>query len=322
MTLTKEQREERRQFIGASDVPIILGLSPYKGKDPKHLYAEKYQGLELPEDEDESEEQEWGHLLEAAILKRYAEKLQVQYPGAALNAPCPRRIHPTLPWAACTPDGEVYHDAESWGVDGKNVGAYNGEGWGPDGSSIVPVHIEAQMRWSMFVTGRSRWDVARLLGGNRFRMYTILRDETWEVEALKTVNAFRAGYFVDGSPIPEWRPAPVLVNDVVRPVEETGIELILARDEAQRMLEEAEEHFSRCDRELKKFIGTDKGIQGGEWRALYLPCKGKTTTDWKAVAERLKGQVEIRQFLQAIHENTKVGQPYRRLTVSHTKETA
>src|SRR3990167_10286820 len=62
--------EARRQGLGASDAPVILGLSPWK--TPLALYAEKL-GLEIEEPE-QTEAMAWGLRLQPVIIAAFQEQ--------------------------------------------------------------------------------------------------------------------------------------------------------------------------------------------------------------------------------------------------------
>lgn len=63
MTITAAQLEARRGWIGASDVPVIVGVSPWK--DPFTLWAEETGKVPVAEAGDAAK---WGNLLEPVIL--------------------------------------------------------------------------------------------------------------------------------------------------------------------------------------------------------------------------------------------------------------
>lgn len=72
MTITAEQRERRRRYLGASDTPAILGLSPWA--TPADVYWSKVGPLKY---DAPTEAMQTGNRLEASIVSFAAERLGV-----------------------------------------------------------------------------------------------------------------------------------------------------------------------------------------------------------------------------------------------------
>jgi putative phage-type endonuclease len=93
---------ERHRYICASDVAAILGV-PGAYKSAFALWWQKTQGWASDE---QAEEQEWGHRLEDAVARKFAEnhpELKVRKPPASLWA------SDKHDWMACTPDRLATH---------------------------------------------------------------------------------------------------------------------------------------------------------------------------------------------------------------------
>jgi len=165
---------ERRQWletvgIGGSDVPAILGVSPFN--TATDIWLKK-----LGESDPFVDNQytRWGVLLEDDIAEFYRQ----ENPGVELvESDTVERPHATRSLVTfCTPDRIVRVNDNGavtrWGLECKNKGYSQKSKWGPSGSRIIPVDIAAQVYWSMWVTGMDRWDVAVLIGGNDWRQYS------------------------------------------------------------------------------------------------------------------------------------------------------
>jgi putative phage-type endonuclease len=87
-----------------------------------------------------------------------ARQLYANATGHDVAIPPCSEYHPSIPWARATPDGRV--SAEHL-VQIKVVGYFVGRRWRRDG---IPLEIEAQVQWEMFVTGAQRNDLAVLSG--------------------------------------------------------------------------------------------------------------------------------------------------------------
>lgn len=152
--------EQRRLGIGGSDAPAIMGLS--KWRTPLSVWLDKTGQIEAA---DESEPMRWGTLLEPVIRQEYATRT-----GRAVVTPGLIR-HPDHEFIIGTPDGIA--------DDGRIVEiktARSGDGWGEPGSDQVPDDYLIQVQHYMMLSGAALADVAVLIGGSDFRVYTVPAD--------------------------------------------------------------------------------------------------------------------------------------------------
>jgi putative phage-type endonuclease len=158
--LTPEQLEQRKSGLGGSDAAAALGLSPWK--TPLALYLEKRGELGPV---DETEAMRWGSIHEPAILNAYAERA-----GVPLVAHPPLIRHPQYPWMFASLDARTGERV----VEAKT--ARSAEDWGEPGSDEIPEAYLLQVQHYMLVTALPIADVAALIGGNDFRIYTVEAD--------------------------------------------------------------------------------------------------------------------------------------------------
>lgn len=156
--------EQRRTFLGASDVPAVLGLSPYR--TPLDVWAEKV-GLIVP-GVGGSLATELGHELEDLIARKWSE----QHPTADVQHALVTVRHPDLPWLAASTDREVDGDGL---LECKLVGGRQTARW----DAGVPADVRAQCVAQMAVTGRRWVDVCSLHAGNGWehRIERVQRDD-------------------------------------------------------------------------------------------------------------------------------------------------
>jgi putative phage-type endonuclease len=151
--------------VGGSDAGTIAGLNPYK--TPQELYAEKRGEIPLADLTDNAAVQ-WGIRLEDVIADRYAEVTGCK---VRRNNRCLR--HPQYPFMIAHLDREV--------VGGRilecKTTRFGGDQWGEEGTDQVPEHYLLQCQHYLAVTGREVADLAVLIGGQDFRIYTISRDD-------------------------------------------------------------------------------------------------------------------------------------------------
>lgn len=177
--------EARRSFLGASDVPAVLGLSPYRG--PLDVWAEKV-GLIEPGTAG-SLATRLGHELEDMIARLWAE----EHPDADVRHDAVTIRHPEHPWLAASTDREVGSDGL---LECKLVGAGTTAQW-DDG---VPAHVIAQCHTQLAVTGRRWVDVCSLHAGRRWehRVQRIDRDDRAIGEMVDKLSGWWHGYVVTG----------------------------------------------------------------------------------------------------------------------------
>jgi putative phage-type endonuclease len=151
---------ERRTGIGGSDVAPIMGLS--KWATPLSVYLDKI-GEGQPVEETPA--MRWGTALEPVILSAYRD----QTGFATIPVPVLLR-HDKHPFVIGTPDGIAVDRI----VEAKT--ARSAEGWGEPGSDEIPEPYILQVQHYMMLTGKALADVAVLIGGSDFRVYTIPAD--------------------------------------------------------------------------------------------------------------------------------------------------
>ncbi len=172
----QEWLEARRTGIGASDMPVILGLSPFKSA--LQLYHEKI-GMNT-ETAGELEWLYWGNELQNPIAKRYAEVT-----GRPVTvSPDPYTIHWSEdlrhPYLFATLDAQarrgIIEGDDRSGEDGaleiKNASVYVGDKW----TDEPPVDYQVQNQHQQLVGAFGWGSIAALIGGNRFLWADIERN--------------------------------------------------------------------------------------------------------------------------------------------------
>jgi putative phage-type endonuclease len=157
-----EWLEQRRHGIGGSDAAAALGLSPWK--TPLSLYLEKT-GDARPFRDNES--MLWGRVLEPAIRAEYTRRTGIACASGA------QLTHPKYPWMRATLDG-LSNERQPRVVEIKT--ARTDRGWGEPGTDDVPQTYLLQCVHYMVVTGAQLADIALLVGGQDFRIYTVQRN--------------------------------------------------------------------------------------------------------------------------------------------------
>ena len=156
--------KERRNGIGASDAPAILGISPFAS--PLSIAAAK-QGLQA--DDPETELQRWGRLVEPAMIAAFRDETGwLAEPSGKMYRSTTRHRE----FMMVTLDGAVQRDDGKVGAIECKLKIFGGREWEEEG---IPEHVDCQVQHGMDVMG---WDFAVVLGlldGYRLRWRVVER---------------------------------------------------------------------------------------------------------------------------------------------------
>ena len=233
----------RTQSIGASDAAAALGLSRYK--TPYDLYREKT-GEADPDDLDGNEAVEIGLLAEPMIATLYERRTghRVQHVRAILQ-------HPEHHYLTCNLDGRVFGEERL--VEKKTAG-FTSRGfidaeWGEDGTDQIPTHHFVQAQAQLAVTGFAVNDVAALLAGIGFRIYTVRRNDEFIALMIERLAEF-------WSYVERREPPPVTTLEEVRKRFPQHVPLPIEADDAAqsayRILLDAKQRIKAAEADEKR----------------------------------------------------------------------
>ena len=171
MALTEDQMNQRSKSIGGSDVPAILGISPFKSAGD--VFVEKTQRVEQVT----NSAMEAGHKLEPAVIDWAMDRLLIRNKSwSSANVRRTKYLssegrqvpaHANLDFMFLTPKvGRCGLEAKTTSVP---------FGWGEQGTDEVPPHILAQCLWQAMVADLNIVYVGVLIADRGFhmRMYEI-----------------------------------------------------------------------------------------------------------------------------------------------------
>jgi putative phage-type endonuclease len=204
-----EWLEARRQGITASEIAIVMGLSPYSS--PYALYWRKRGDLPAEEDKAVFER---GHVLEPYIAMKFEKRhpeFRAEGDGRSLYA------HQERPWQLATPDRLLFECQPSSYVGNQPLAVLEAktdageDTWGDEGTDEIPVHYRCQVLWQMDVMGVTTGYVACLLMRQwKIRVYELTMDgqarddlELMDREARRFLQRIDRG----DPPEVDWRPA-------------------------------------------------------------------------------------------------------------------
>lgn len=185
--------EGRRAGIGGSDIAAIVGLS--KWRTAYDIWLDKTGQAEEQED---NERMYWGRVLEDIVAKEYQTRTErkVQRVNAQL-------IHPSHSWMMANLDRAVINPEISGTVrwkDGrlttdrilecKTGDARTAQMWGEEGSDFAPDYYVVQCQWYAAVCNVAFVDLAVLIGGNDYRVFTIARDDELIADLMEEGEKF------------------------------------------------------------------------------------------------------------------------------------
>lgn len=188
--ISREQwLEYRRTGLGGSDAAVVVGLTPYRSKI--ELWADKTG--RMPETED-NEAMRTGRDLEQYVAERFCE---------AAGKKVRRRNyifqHDEYDFITANVDREIV--GENAGLECKTTSAFAKSDFD---SGEIPLYYYCQCCHYMNVMGYDRMYLAVLIGGQRFRWFTIEKNEQECAELLKAEIAFWNDYIkLDIRPEPD-----------------------------------------------------------------------------------------------------------------------
>jgi len=247
-------RARQQNGVGASESPIICGMSPY-GSIVK-LYGQK---LGLIDPDDETEAMRWGKKLEPLILDEYRHETgRVAYGSNVLLQSL------SCPWMLATPDGEQCAEDH----DGPGIVQVKNTDLASDWKEGVPRRVWVQMQHEMMVTGLDWGTAVALLNRGKLVWADVERDDRFIDETLvprcdefwkRVVN--REGiptHWIDGSAdtydalkamFPE-----KLVGETA-PLDGELIDVHINMHELKTTVAEAEREIKRLENQLRLAIG-------------------------------------------------------------------
>lgn len=268
-----EWHAARRQLITATDIPVLLGLSPWKCE--ADLAAEK---LGQREPEESNTRMRVGSALEDLIAALYAEERGVKV----------RRVRglwrsSDIAWAGASPDATVVGSSALLEI--KWTGSRNRFADG------LPQDVEAQARWQAMVGDVPAVDVATLtVGDDALRVFPVERDRRLEQDLVAIAADFRrrleaGGPFEESNESLKRRYPRDNGAEMTADAELAAWVRELVGLRSQRKdISEAEE---RLEAAIKGRMGEVALLRGDGFRVSWKRSKDSEATDWKALAEHL-----------------------------------
>ena len=152
--------EERRKYLGGSDISAVMGLNRWK--TPLKLWLEKT-GESEPEDLSKVEAVQLGTELEEFVAQKFSRET-----GKQVRKQPKMYVHKDYPYMVAHVDRLITGTDEL--LECKTCSYFKKDEWENDG---IPQEYILQVMWYLGITGRKKGYIAVLIGGQSFK-YTEL----------------------------------------------------------------------------------------------------------------------------------------------------
>ena len=290
--------EERRNYIGGSDIAVVMGMSRWK--TPLKLWLEKT-GQAEPDDLSQVEAVQLGTELEEFVAQKFAKES-----GKQVRKQSKMYVHKDYPFMAAHIDRLITGTDEI--LECKTCGSHKKEEWEGDG---IPREYILQVTWYLGITGKKKAYIAVLIGGQSFKykeiefdkeLFDVMVDmakEFWIAVETKTPPAVSAS---DNPVIVQMFPEPDSELVENQDIEDRVAKLQQVKDDISALTDEKE----MLEAEIKSAIGEHLGVLTEKFKVTW-PKYQQT----KVNTERLKAD--------GLYEKYADKSSYRRLNISEKK---
>lgn len=289
-TLTKEQIEQRKNGIGASESAAILGLSPWEG--PLDVYLLKTGQIEKPD----SPDMKRGRMLEGALRDWFAD----EHPEFEIRHAATSR-HTDLDFVFATPDGILALNGFDCATLELKAPRSTSDHWGPEGSDEIPAYYLPQVMQQMACTGMRESRVGALLRG-LFQTYIVKWDQGFWDDMATVLEDFWKNNVLKRQPpdlkgsryASEWIQSryPVVSSKELVPADSTASAMARELREVQLKIKELEISEDTLKNQLKLWLGDRYGLYCPAGKLLYYEVNGRKKTDWESLVASLGGTKE------------------------------
>jgi putative phage-type endonuclease len=306
-------QQDRRTYLGASDIAVLAGVSPWK--QPFELYLEKIGELDPAAAATDEDRVRWerGHRLEDVALDWHAELAGVSIERIRRDV-----VHPRLPFVIVHPDARV----KPWRQTRRLLEAKtSARRW-----DEVPQHVEAQVQAQMAATGADVADVVLLTFDGPPATFEVPRND----ELIAALEDLAASFWdrvqrhdppaLDGSrATSRWldrlfREGPEERADASQA--EAIARLLRIREQAKALEVEDGELVNALKFSM---AGGARMFAPGVGRIVWTAPSERRTTSWRDVVDELRSQVEESLLTGAIDAHTTVAEGIRQFRVTPAK---
>ena len=178
MNNREEWLRERKTYLGGSDLGAVIGINKYK--TALDVYLEK---TSEHFEETNNDATYWGNVLEDVVAQEYSKRvnLPVEVETTLLR-------HPEHEFLAANIDRWVGN--KEYVLECKTAGFMMSKEWGEEGSDSIPESYLVQVAYYAAICDVPKVDIAVLIGGQDFRIYTYQRNKEFEEKLIKIACNF------------------------------------------------------------------------------------------------------------------------------------
>ena len=268
---TEAWLDARRGLVTATDIPVLLGLSPYRCE--ADLADDK---LGRAARQEPSVAMRRGKALEPLMAELYREAT-----GQNVRRQHAMVRHHEIEWAAASLDATA---------PGLVVVEFKTTGSRQRFADGLPDDVAAQVAWELGVSGYRRADVLVMVGDDVLPVFEVQPDPQLFADLVTIAEDFRRRLAAGG-------PFSRDLNRIRRdhPADD-GTEMAAdgELDEAARALLDVRAAIARHEETEKQLVraitdrmGDAALLTGSGWHATWKATRDRTETDWRAVAESL-----------------------------------
>ncbi len=169
----QEWLKKRKSYLGGTDLAAICGLSPYR--TALDVYLDKTSDDIRCET---SPAMRWGNLLEDSVARAYSEDT-----GYSVSIEPNTIYHTEHKFLGANIDRWVGN--KEYVLECKTAGFNKGKEWGDLGTDQIPESYLVQVAYYAAICNVPKVDIAVLIGGQDFRIYTYNRDKNLEEKLIK-----------------------------------------------------------------------------------------------------------------------------------------
>jgi len=243
----QEWLRERKNYLGGTDLSAIAGLNPYR--TALDVYLDKTSD---DINEETNSAMRWGNLLEDVVAKAYSEDT-----GYFLKIADNPIYHSKYKFLAANIDRWA-HDIHPFKsemstkhiLECKTAGFTKAKEWGEVGSDSIPESYLIQVTYYAAICDVPKVDIAVLIGGQDFRIYTYERNRELEEKLIKIACNFWHNHIEKRIP-----PKCVSTRDTFNLFPQSNYQEIVAEDNIIQKWEElkaAREEESRIQTTIEK----------------------------------------------------------------------
>ena len=168
----------RKTYLGGSDLGAVIGVNKYKTALDVYLEKTSEHSPEIGNDATY-----WGNVLEDVVAQEYSKRvnLPVEVETKLLR-------HPEHEFLAANIDRWV--DGKKYVLECKTAGFMMSKEWGEEGSDSIPESYLVQSAWYAAICDVPKVDIAVLIGGQDFRIYSYVRNKEFEDKLIKIACNF------------------------------------------------------------------------------------------------------------------------------------